>query len=287
MSQITCPRCQKSVDELTTIDQGIIDRIKETGGPAAGIPKQVCINCFTELAGSIARGSVLLAREKAKEQRKAILWKTRVNLIKNARQCMNQKSYAQAAVQYEKYIRVLEMVFEVKPGELKPENFKDSARTQELTVVASAFWDLIRIYDTSDQYNQRQTLATMKLAQFLRFTPIYPDILRKAEAFQKTARNPPAIKQFIKMASQNKGRCFIASSVYDSPSSTEVFILQNWRDQKLLTSSWIYYLNFIYYIFSPAIAYFLDRAPIFKPFVRKLIFPIVHFCDKNQKAISR
>ena len=110
---------------------------------------------------------------------------------------MNEKAFSDAAVAYEKYIKLIEMVFDAEPGGLTAEHFKDAARTQELTVIASTYWDLLRIYDTSDKYGDRQMLAAKKLAIFLRFTPIYPDIIRKASAFQKTARNPDAIKAFL------------------------------------------------------------------------------------------
>jgi hypothetical protein len=79
---------------------------------------------------------------------------------------MNDKAFSDAAVAYEKYIKVLEIIFDAKPGELSPEQFKDAARTQELTVVASAYWDLLRIYDTSEKYGDRQAIAAKKLAQF-------------------------------------------------------------------------------------------------------------------------
>ncbi len=70
-------------------------------------------------------------------------------LIKKARMCMSQKLYSEAAMSYEKYLKILDIVFDVKKGDrLKPEAFKDSARTTELTVVASVYWDLLRIYDT-------------------------------------------------------------------------------------------------------------------------------------------
>ena len=267
MAELSCPRCGTKVAELQSLDPVVIQKIRESG-KEANVPQQVCGNCFTQLAGSIARGSILLAHEKAKEQRKMQLWKSRVNLIKNARKCMAQKAFSEAAVQYEKYLRVLEMVFDVKAGELKPEQFKDSARTQELTVVASAYWDLIRIYDTGEQWADRQTLAAMKLAQFLRFTPIYPDIMKKAEVFQKSARNPNAVKQFIKMASENKGRCFVATAAFENPWSPEVLFLQDYRDQVLLHKPGGQLFVDFYYWISPPIAELLDKVPFFKPPLR-------------------
>lgn len=270
MSELQCPRCGNKVPELQAIDSALANKIRENGNNEA-LPPQVCLNCFTGLAGSIARGSVLHAREKAKEQKKLMLWKSRVNLIKKARQHMNEKAYSDAAVQYEKYIKVLEMVFDVPPGGLTPEAFKDSARTQELTVVAGVYWDLLRIYDTSESYGDRMRNAANKLAQFLKFTPIYPDIMRKAEAFSKTAKNSSVIKNFMNSATENKGRCFIATAAFESTYSEEVLFLQNWRDEFLMKSKFGRLFVKLYYRSSPPIAGFLDTYPQLKPLVRKAL----------------
>lgn len=270
MAELKCPRCGTSVSELQTIDSSLAAKLQEKG-ITENLPAQVCMNCFSQISGSLNRGSVLQNRERAKEQQKLMLWKSRVNLIKKARQKMTEKSYSEAAVQYEKYIKVLEMVFEVPAGGLTPEAFKDSARTQELTIVAGAYWDMLRIYDTSEAYGERMRSAGEKLALFLKYTPIYPDILRKAEAFAKTAKNPSVVKSFVKSASENKGRCFIATAAFESPSANEVLFLQNWRDEFLLkTKSGRIFVN-IYYRLSPAVASFLDSYPQYKPFVRKTL----------------
>lgn len=278
MADVSCPKCGNQVSALQSVDSALMNKLAESG--QTGIPEQVCSNCFTSLAGSIARGSVLLAREKAREQRKVMLWKSRVGLIKKARNCMQDKMFSDAAVAYEKYMRVLEVVFDVKPGELSPEHFKESARTQELTVVASALWDLMRIYDTSEKYGDRMKATSVKLASFLRFTPIYPDIMRKAEAFSKTCKNGPVLKSFLKSASETKGRCFIAGSAFESPWAPEVARLQRWRSDVLLHSERGRAFVRIYYRLAPPIARFLDRFPLLKPTVRAGLRLFIRFALK-------
>lgn len=263
--QESCPRCGQSAGPLLGVDAAVISRLKDEGKESY---EQLCSSCLTIIEGSVARGSILLAREKAKDQRKMMLWKSRVPLLKKARAHMEEKSFAEAAVSYEKYLRVLEVVFDVKPGELIPENFKESARTQELTVVASVLWDLVRIYDTSDRYGDRMKSTSDKLAIFVRYTPIYPDIMRKAEAFSRTCRNQPIIKNFMKSASEAKSRCYIATSAFDSPWAPEVEILRTWRDDFLMKSALGRFLTQIYYRTSPPIARFMDSLPAVKPFVR-------------------
>lgn len=275
MAELQCPRCGNNASELQSIDAGLMAKLKESGSVEA-FPPQVCPNCFHQLAGSVARGSVLMMREKAREQKKVMLWKSRVNLIKKARNCMTEKAFSEAAVAYEKYIRVLEVVFDVKPGALTPELFKESARTQELTVVASVYWDLLRIYDTSPKYGDRQANAANKLSLFLRFTPIYPDILRKAEAFVRSAKNPAIIKQFLKATSDGKGRCFIATAAFEYH-SPEVEFLCHFRDNVLAkTAVGQAFINF-YYKTSPPIAEILDKSQALKSIVRVALRQVVRF----------
>jgi hypothetical protein len=281
MSEVVCPRCGAKTAGLVAIEPAILKKIKE-GGNTEALPPQVCNACYTRVAGGVARGSVLLMREKSKEQKKLMLWKSRVNLIRKARQYMNERMFSDAAVTYEKYIRVMETVYDCKPGELTPEMFKDSARTQELTVVVSVFWDLVRIYDTNDKYLERMNKACEKLSSFLRFTPIYPDIIKKAEIFSKTARNQNVIKNFLKSANSSKGRCFIATSAYESPYHPIVLALTDFRD-KTLESHFIGRI-FVrtYYLVSPKIAQFMDLIPIVKPPVRWILFALTNWLHKNK-----
>jgi hypothetical protein len=266
MSELQCPRCGNKVEELQAIDQALSEKIKLAGNSEA-LPSQVCLNCFSQLSGSIT-STALQTRERIKEQKKLMLWKSRVNLIKKARQLMADKAYSDAAVEYEKYVKVLELVLEVPSGKLTPEAFKDSARTQELTVVAGVYWDLLRIYDTSESYGDRMKAAADKLAQFLKFTPVYPDIMRKAEMFSKMSKHPSIVRTFIKNASESKGRCFIATSAFESPYADEVLVLQNWRDEVLLSRFSGRIFIKIYYMLSPPFAFVLDHLPFLKAIVR-------------------
>lgn len=216
-----------------------------------------------------------MAQERAKEQHRLQLWKNRVQLIKQARTCMNQKMYAEAAAAYEKYLRIMEMVFECKKNELKPELFKESARHTELTVVASVYWDLLRIYDMSDHYAERQAHCAKQLASFIRFTPIYPDIMRKAEIFQKSAKNPGVLKQFLKLSSESRPRCFIATAAFESPHATEVQQLRFFRDHSLKKSPWGRQFTIWYYRISPKIACLLEKHSWTKPLVRALLRALI------------
>jgi hypothetical protein len=266
---VKCPRCQLDVNELQAVDPTVVSKLQELG--ESGIPSQVCANCNMTLMKGAAKpsGGILIAQERAKEQHRMQMWKSRVQLIKRGRGQMGAKNYSEAAVAYEKYLKILELVFGCKKGEhLTPEHFKDNARTSELTIVASVYWDLLRIYDSSDKYADRQQLAAKQLATFVRYTPIFPDIMKKAAAFQRQAKNPAVIKQFLKGAAEQRPRCFIATSAFGSPWALEVQLLRHFRDTRLQVSWAGRAFIFFYESFSPSVAEVLDRHPRLKRPVR-------------------
>jgi hypothetical protein len=267
---IQCPRCGIQVTELHSVPNEITVKLQAAGET---VPGQVCVGCITEFQRTIANssGGVLMAQERAKEQHRLSLWKNRVQLIRQARTCMNQKMYSEAAAAYEKYLKIMEIVFECKKGELKPELFKESARHTELTVVASVYWDLLRIYDLSNKYGDRQSYCAKQLASFIRFTPIYPDIIRKAEIFQRSCKNPAVIRQFLKLSAASRPRCFIASSAFENVYATEVQQLRFFRDHNLKRHPWGRGFTKWYYQVSPKIACLLDKHSWAKPAVRGLL----------------
>ncbi|NUN04222.1 MAG: hypothetical protein HUU57_00550 [Bdellovibrio sp.] len=269
---IQCPRCGIQVTELHPIEPDLIQKLQ--AGGETNLPPQVCAGCISDLRRTVATssGGILMQQERAKEQHRLQLWKSRVNLIKKARMCMGQKLYSEAAISYEKYLKILDIVFDVKKGDrLRPEAFKDSARTTELTMVASVYWDLMRIYDTHEKYSERMSNAAKQLAIFVQFTPIYPDIIRKAESFQKTARNPHIVKQFLKMSDKERPRCFIATSAFANSQAQEVMALREFRDFTLRSSLWGRKFIAFYYKVSPRLACLLDKHPRLKPTIRAVL----------------
>lgn len=275
---VQCPKCSVEVTELHPVDAATAQGLQAMG---ESLPGQICGPCLSEARKALsgASGGVLMMQNRAKENQKLQMWKNRVQLIKRARQLMAKKDNSGAAVAYEKYLKVLELVFECKKGqELTPEMFKDKARTSELTVVASVYWDLLRIYDSSDRYGDRQKIAAKQLASFIRYTPVFPDIIKKAEAFTKQAKHPDVIKSFLKNAVQQRPRCFVATAAFNSPWAPEVQSLRNFRDHYLRKSHGGRKLIFWYYKYSPKMAAFLDRFPFLKPAVRTLLRSIISIC---------
>lgn len=262
-----CPKCGTQVSDLLRVDPGLRLRIQEVLG-AETLPEEICPSCYKTLNQSVSRGAKLRAEQSAREQNKLILWKSRVNLVKQGRALMAQKSYSEAAVAFEKYLRVLEVVHDLKPGELTPETFKDSARTKEITVVASVLWDLVRIYDTTPRYGDRQKKAARKLTDFVKLSPIQSEIVRKARQFEGQAKNPGVVKDFIKTADKKGGKCFIATATFQDSEAYEVLLLREFRDVILSKTFFGKVFISLYYFFSPPLAEIVSSSSTLQKLLR-------------------
>jgi hypothetical protein len=274
---ITCPHCGDTVPNLMAIEAGMKLRLKQEA-ELTNLPDRVCEGCFGQLMSAISKGTTIKSEQRAKEQNRMLLWKNRVGLVKEAKSLLEKKNHSDAAVAYEKYIRILEIVFEQPPGGLAPEHFKPKERAQELTVVTSVFWDLLCIYDTSPAFKERQYKAAEKLAEFARFTPIFPHLMRKAESQVKSARNPDAFKKFIKLAISKRPRCFIATAAFDGYHHPAVEDLCAFRDRHLRRSRFGRLFILLYYRHSPRVAALLDAYPLLKPATRKAL---THFAQSR------
>lgn len=281
-----CSRCGTYAETFVSIDPGMRVALQEAGESA--IPESVCPTCFEQLTSNVSQGLKLRMERDVREKNKMVMWKNRVHLIKNARGLMNQKAYSEAAVQYEKYLRVLEMVYSLKKGELSPAVFNNSTRSKELTVIASVYWDLMRIYDTSPRYGERMQQAAGKLSQFLPFSQIYPDILKKAEAFAKNAKNPQIMRTFLRNTKSSRGPCFVASAAFaGEPDAVELWILRRYRDEFLRPSPAGRRLIALYYRHSPPFARLLGRSPASRAATRWLIVKVASRLKKDLNSSRR
>jgi hypothetical protein len=281
---ITCPYCGDTVSQLVAIESGMKLRLNREA-QLESVPDEVCDGCLKILNKMISKGAALRFEVQAKEQNRLMLWRNRVQLVKQAKVHLSKKNFSDAAVAYEKYLRVLEIVYETKPGELSPDLFKNQARAQEMTVITSVYWDLMRIYDTHATYRERQYKAAQKLAEFVRFTPVFPHIIRKAESQTRQAKNPEAFQKFLKLSNANRPRCFIATAAFDGYGHPTIWQLCRFRDQFLRHSGWGRIAIYHYYRCSPGIAAFLDRNPALKPFVRAALTQIAK-CKFVRKRLN-
>lgn len=270
----SCPKCGAQAPHLVDIDPGMRLILQQNGSSVGDLPNQVCAGCYGTLTNQVSQGVKLRLEQQAKEKNRHMAWKSRVNLIKHARQMMSQKSYPDAAVSYEKYIRIIEMSYDLKPGQLSASVFGNTSRSKEITVIATTFWDLLRIYDTMPQYRNRMQLAAQKLAEFLPYSPIYPDVIKRAQAFSSTAKNPEVVKDFLRRSKVGGGRCFIATAAFESEFHPVVIELRLFRDTTLTRSYLGRALISVYYSVSPHMARLLDKNPQLRPAAKAAIAQI-------------
>lgn len=217
-----------------------------------------------------------MEQEKNLEAYKQQLWNHRVVLIKKGHLLIKNDLFGEAALVYEKYIRILELIYDTKPNGLTPEMLKESARTTELSVLAGIYWDLVRIYDTNDKYLDRQKMAAEKLSRFAVYTPLFNDFMKKAQAFQKQSRHPEVIKNMLAQAGHSKSRCFIATAAFESPLAPEVQRLRQFRDGHLRQSKWGRYFVYYYYKYSPSVACFIDKHEFLKAPIRFILRVVIN-----------
>lgn len=255
-----CPKCGSKTPVLKKIEAGM--RLSLTKEGILEYPVECCDICFREFERLVSKGAKLRAEAIARDQQRLYLWRNRTNMVKQGRQLMAQKVYSEAAIMYEKYLKIIEIVYQVKPPAITPDLFK--GRPSELTLVASVYWDLLRVYDTHERYQDRQMIAAEKLAMFIRFTPLLPTITKKAQILCRTGRNPDAFKKFLKLADKEAPRCFIATAAFDGQRTETVQTLCVFRDEVLKNHSSGRAFVALYYRLSPGIAEFLDHTPFLK-----------------------
>ena len=131
-----CPQCGTNTNLLHVIDQGMKLRLEKEGKPIAF--DSICTSCFKTLSKNLSNASFLAAEQTIQKNFKNNLWKNRLNLIRHARNLLALREYAEAAICYEKYLKVIEYIYEKKRHEFTAQQFKDTPR--EVTLIAGALW---------------------------------------------------------------------------------------------------------------------------------------------------
>lgn len=288
-----CPNCGTQTQTLIPVDAGMRLRMQEVGN--TDIPSHVCSACQGDVAQSLSQGAMLIAKQKARQQQIKTMWDKRIQLIRQGRIYMQQKMFAEAAVSYEKYIRVLEIAFTLEPGQLTPDLFKDPAHKKEITLISGVYWDLFRIYDTNPRHLERMQVSAKKLAEFVRYSPVFPDIIKRAQNFKRTAKNPQVVGQFLKLVNADRARCFIATAAFQDPTAEPVLFFRAIRDAYLRKTSVGRRLIAIYYFVSPWLSQKLDHSPILRVLLRSALtlvyqvlacFPILSQIELNDRQLK-
>lgn len=272
---VTCKKCLCEYDELIKIDMGMKLRLQETSNEAHSL-SEVCNNCFDLLKEEVNQGAKLMAEQNQQEQNKQMLWKNRVGFVKEARERMGVKSFSEAAVLYEKYLRALEIVHGIPAGQLDPLIFNAPGKSSEITILCTVYWDLFKVYDSSPKYLDRQKMVGTKLLSIVPFSSVQSDLLKKAERYVREAKEPANAREFLGKLREATGAsgCFIATAAFGSYDQVEVVILREFRDEILEQSTIGRNLIRFYYATSPRIAGLISKSEMARSLTRSLIQPI-------------
>lgn len=271
-----CPQCGNSTSLLHPIDSGMKLRLAKENIDVQF--DSICTSCFKSLSKTVSNASYLQAEKQIQENFKKNLWKARLSLFRQARNSMSLHQHADAAANYEKYLKTLEYVYEKKRAELSPGMFKDKPR--EVTLVASALWALVEIYDLHPNYYGRQEEAAHKLGEFISYTNLFTSVVKMAHFKSKHAKNPRAFKIFLKSANVDSSQCFIASAAYPDRNDPTIKVLRQFRAQILKKSVPGRIFIATYYRYSPALAFRLKYSPTAK-FVLRAVLPPIAACLKR------
>lgn len=274
MSGIKCPYCHNPADQLIALDPELKVRMTAQAGSA---PESVCPRCVKKIQDSFgvkkkrAEGQPKPSGIKSKEQQKLDLWRSRVTLVKEARERIAKKDFHKAVVSYEKYFRVLEIIYEVPANGLTAKFFDNPGRAKEMTVLAGAYWDLARIYDNAPQYKPRLEQICLKISEFLPLTPLYEDISEDIVTYRESAKNKDTFDNLLTALKKKRRRCFIATAAFEDPDAPTVVVLSLFRDRVLQQTRAGKAFTDIYYLLSPPIAEVLDRSPKLRKITRKTL----------------
>lgn len=279
LAQAACPICKATNHQLFPVDSHLKSNLKKIG--IKKIPSTICSSCYKnisrKISGNVENTSSTLT---AQERNRALIWKNRTLILKKAQKLYDQKVYARAADNFEKYLRIVEAANKKKKGELTPNVFSKSRRSRELTVVTSVYWSLLKIYDMNDKYEAQMMEAAKKFSEFLPYSYIYNEIMRKYKNLIKSAKHQKIFRDCFKSAKKSHKRCFIASSAFNSEWAPEVLYLRDFKKHQLEPKNWGMTFIQIYYQFSPFFADYLDRNAYLKPFVRKALRVLIYFLKK-------
>lgn len=253
----SCQSCGKNDPNLINVDSGLKLALAQSG--MADAPSLVCSSCLKTFKKSASQGAQLKAQEEAENKNRASAWRGRLTLVKQGRAFLQREQFGEAIVAYEKYVKLLSIVIQKEKRNLDPKDFNDNPK--EITIISSVLWDLMLLYDSHPKFAPKQKEAGEILSRFLRFSPIYNTVIRKAEKEVRRSKNPAAYKDFLKLCDVQATRCFIANAAFETRTDPNVIILCNFRDKVLKSNRLGRSFVCWYYKHSPVVAARIETMP--------------------------
>jgi hypothetical protein len=244
----------------------------------------VCEKCSQKRFSSKVRKSIEDAYERQQEQRRRDAWAKRVEIAKRAIQVYQDGKHLEALRLFRDYIAILEFRFSTGPGGLNAHFFDKKKDAGEILLIAGIYWDMAKIYDQS---KGKQAEVRSCLNKFIEFSIDNPHVLLASEAIRKylntgKCRHPEDFKRAHATARSNLAKCFIATAVF-GPTSPEVAVLRQFRDETLLNFKIGQLFTKAYYKVSPPIAHALVRNPKAGAVTAHALRPLTKLIAKLQK----
>ncbi len=262
-----CPQCGTSTSLLHPIDQGMRLRLEKEGTTITF--DAVCTSCFKALSKNLSSATLLQAEKYIQGNYKKSLWKNRLALIRQAHVFVDRKEHSEAAVCYEKYFKILQMIYEKDFSELNASMFGDNPK--EVTVMCSALWALVEIYDLHPHYKNRQEVCAVKVGELMPYTNLFANMAKHAAIKSRHGNNPVAYRKLLQSANIKTGNCFIASIAFEDRNDPTLVILRQFRSQVLMRTSLGKPFVRAYYHYSPALANRLQHFSAAKLTLRRVL----------------
>jgi len=268
--QYNCKLCGTATPNLNPVPSGLRLGMQKEGMTEP--PTEICTKCLRDWRKKISKGVQISAQQEVKKNHKTDLWRNRLKFVKQARSLFTNKLYQEAALSYEKYLKVLAIVHDMKGKTLEPALFKDNPK--EITLICSVYWDLMLIYDADPKLFEKQAKIGESLAEFAKYSPILSTLIRKADIERRRGKNRQVYKDFMKACGAKVSRCFIASAAFSSHYDPTVKTLCLFREQALRPNPLGRLVIRWYYSFSPSVADKLDRSPWARQLCRIALRPL-------------
>lgn len=262
-----CPLCGVSTTLLHPIEEGLRLRLEKEGTPIAF--EAVCTSCFKNLSKKLSSATMMQAERTIQSNHKKNLWKNRLALIRQAHIFIGRKEHSEAAVCFEKYFKILQLVYEKDFSEFNATMFGDNPK--EVTVMCSSLWALVEIYDLHGQYKNRQEACAAKLGELMPYTNLFANLAKNAAIKARQGNNPSAYRKLLQAANIKTGNCFIASIAFEDRNDPTLVTLRQFRSQVLIRTSAGKHFVRAYYRYSPALANRLQHFSAAKLTLRRVL----------------
>jgi hypothetical protein len=174
-----------------------------------------------------------------------------------------KQKYAEAVVNYQSFIKLLEHIKGVSQGGLMPSQFDKTEEMSDLLMLVGVYWDLAKLFDQTNSPD-RVKVFLHYLEKFILFSkgmswqPMCAELLRRYILKDKP-KHRSEFKNAYKMIGD--GKCFIVTAVMEETAFETLPALWRFRDEVLMKNPAGRLFVKSYYFFGPPIAAIVSVSP--------------------------